>query len=539
MTTISSLSEDILFHCFGFLHSVNVLMVVPSISKEFRELVRCRLKHLNAKRKEAELVLESDLHIDKKEVRDRILKGFVNYLSSIENLESLIVEDYDLDAGEANLSILDRNQNTLRSLSLRNIQITNLSIALPVLESLTLYHCAPLNKFSLACPCLVSLTLKQMPLSDLDLQNILSNAPSLQHLSIEACGNIRTLGESAEEEATDKMAWELPCLKSLSLVQGQFRTRATVRMLERCLNLEKLEISKFRQLNRIPIYLPKLVHLDFSRANGVPLLQCPDLQYLNLSGTSMNDEQLDSTLSSCPSLRRLILREAYQVTPAFVFPALPHLTVLDVSKSAIGDEALRRLGTTSPHLESLNIEWCDSLGTPTVLLPCLRFLNACYTTADDNFFQSVFVNSPLLESLIADHAFLETLGFSSVHLRVLDVGSTRISDEQINPLVANCPNLQILRADGCNSLENIHFTSPSLRSVSMSRCTSMRQCILQCPLLLQLNLLGCNVLVTLETSECKLLDQVNLRFTHALSLSDKPVTLKKPSPFMQKLLNMQ
>ena len=195
------------------------------------------------------------------------------------------------------------------------------------------------------------------------------------------------------------------------------------------------------------ISAPSLTSLDLSRNRHLqcPHLHTPTLLQLDLSRTFINDLDLSHTCSTLShSLRTLRLQSCKNVRQLPFH--LPQLTILDVSGTAVVDEALVGVVRTSPQLLVLFANECGVLRSPAVVSATLTVLS--------------------LRSCEA----LRMAELACPALTELDLSDTPVTDAALVTLLAELTQLRVLSLRQCYQLTQPALTHslPSLTSLDLS-----------------------------------------------------------------------
>ena len=219
-----------------------------------------------------------------------------------------------------------------------------------------------------------------------------------------------------------------------------------------------------------------LCSLDLSRNRRLqsPLLCAPSLLQLDLSRTFINDLDLQKTcegltrlrtlrLQSCKNVRRLPLR-------------LPHLTILDLSNTAVVDEALARVAQTSPQLQVLfanecgtlrspaiasstltvlSLRSCESLRLPALPCPALTELDLSDTPVTDAALVALLGGLTQLRVLSLRQCYQLTqpaLTHSLPSLTSLDLSMSGVQSEGVQSFMEKAKGLQTLQAEMCTKV---------------------------------------------------------------------------------------
>ena len=160
------------------------------------------------------------------------------------------------------------------------------------------------------------------------------------------------------------------------------------------------------------------VDLSRNRRLQCPRLSCPALVQLDLSRTFVNDFDL---AKSCEGLTRLRVLRLQSCKNVRLLPLrLPHLSIVDLSNTAVVDEAVARIAQSSPVLSVLfanecstlrapaiasatltvlSLRSCESLRAPTILCPALTELDLSDTPVTDAALVTALSSLPLLRGL--------------------------------------------------------------------------------------------------------------------------------------------
>ncbi|KAL0209273.1 hypothetical protein RCL1_003531 [Eukaryota sp. TZLM3-RCL] len=199
----------------------------------------------------------------------------LRHLSSLTELylnDCLLLSDISSLAGLSNLSVLDLSKctgvETLHSLptNLRSLIVADL----PRLSSLIgVDHCCILNSFTLC------------NLENLTSISSLGHFSSLSFISISSCPKLSEFSSLAQHKNLTRIEISACCVDNLNFIKG-------LKQLEKLYleNLDKLiDISVVTECQR----LRKVRFINCSVASFSPLLLCPNLEYVYVSGTFASD----------------------------------------------------------------------------------------------------------------------------------------------------------------------------------------------------------------------------------------------------------
>ena len=176
------------------------------------------------------------------------------------------------------------------------------------------------------------------------------------------------------------------------------------------------------------------------------LAQCPRLRELDLSRVaSVDPDDLAQGLSGCPLLERLSVAGMGAPLEQLVPPTgFSRLTYLDVSRSGMTNNSLRRIRRLFPKLHTLNMQGCQAVteGGLMTYLPRLRQLRSL------DLRDVAGVTKALLVKLKGSH--LTKLRLNDVHQRGY---SSHLNTEDVANLALDCQSLKFLEVeDPCSDL---------------------------------------------------------------------------------------
>ncbi|WOL01015.1 F-box/LRR-repeat protein 15-like [Canna indica] len=354
-----------------------------------------------------------------------------------------------------------------------------------MLKSLKLDNCGALTSISLDLPHLQNISLVYLrKFVNLDLWS-----PALKQIKISRCSALRHI--SINSDALQKLVLQKQeCLSNLSL---------------QCQNLVEVDLSFCESLTN------SLCEV-FSNGGGCPKLRslildnCQSLTIIKISSCTLVYLSLDgcramTTLElSCPNLQEVNLDGCDQLEGASFCPV--DLELLDLGICP----RLRVLRIEAPKMLVLELKGCGVLSEAYINCPCLKSLDAsfCRKFSDESLSRAAAL-CPHIESLVLSSCLSVGLdGPSSLHLlghlTMLDLSYTFVMN--LRPIFDNCLTLLILRLSACkylidSSLDALYKEGalPALRELDLSYSSVGQLDILElstyCTNLVHLNLNGC------------------------------------------------
>ena len=221
---------------------------------------------------------------------------------------------------------------------------------------------------------------------------------------------------------------------------------------------------------------PSLTSLDLSRNRRLqcPTLSCAGLTQLDLSRTFVNDLDLERSCEGCGQLRVLRLQGCKNVR---LLPlSLPQLRIVDLSGTAVLDDAVQRLSAQSPGLRVLFLNECSLLRSPVIASSTLTALSlrSCEGLRSASLLCPMLRELDLSDTGVSDAALAAALSCLS-QLRVL---SLRQCDQLAAPaLTADLPLLESLElsmsAVQSEGVRTFMLRAPQLQSLQAAQCAKL------------------------------------------------------------------
>ncbi|XP_020100177.1 F-box/LRR-repeat protein 15-like isoform X1 [Ananas comosus] len=388
------------------------------------------------------------------------------------------------------------------------------------------------------CPILRSLVLNNCK----SLSMVELNSHSLVSLSLVGCSSMSVLQLSC------------PNLQKLNLDGCDLLKRASF-----ChVGLESLNLGICPMLTFLQIEAQQLLILELTGCGMLSqaLVNCPRLTSLDARFCrEIKDGSFSRTAASCPNIQSLILSSCTSIGADGLSSLcwLQQLTLLDLSYTHL--MSLQPVFDNCLQLKILNLSACKNLADSCLdalykehALPSLRELDLSYSS----------VGQTAISHLLSCCTNLVHLNLNGcTNLRDLVWGSS--NSHSCEDLVEICPSnsitkenehlLEVLNCTGCSKLEKVFIPSMSncfhlsklslklsvnlrevdltccaLRTLNLSKCSSLEILKLDCPRLINLQLQGCSMLTeeNLESAilRCNMLVILNVNCCPKIKAAD-------------------
>ncbi|KAK9683909.1 hypothetical protein RND81_10G174200 [Saponaria officinalis] len=324
-------------------------------------------------------------------------------------------------------------------------------------------------------------------------------------------------------------------LEALTIGKGQLG-EAFFDALTDCPLLKKLVVCDAALGNgvqEISINHDMLQHLQITKCRVLRVsLRCPQLDTLSLKRSNMA-----LVVLNCPLLRNLDIGSCHKLPDTAIRSAViscPLLEYLDMSNcSCVSDETLREIADACPSLRELDASYCPNISLESVrmlLLTVLR-LESCEGITSASMTAIAYCN--MLEVLELDNCnLLMSVSLELPHLRNLRLVHCR----KFVDLNLQCLNLSSLTVSNCPALHRISISSNALKKLALHKQGSLNSLSLQCQYLEEVDLAdcesltdpvcdvfsdggGCPMLKSLVLDNCESLTHMRLHSTSLIDLS--------------------
>jgi len=208
--------------------------------------------------------------------------------------------------------------------------------------------------------------------------------------------------------------------------------------------------SQFDMIKRAT-WLKKLMLIKCSRftAKGIKTILSENIEYLDLAGSELNDESVEAIAKYGTKLRGLSLSKCSYVSSRAIISLsrLKNLDTLDLCQLPVSDECLRIIVDGMPNLTELALA-----DIPYISDHSARIL------ARHKGVWGMSLNS----TSISDEG-LRHFGNNVQWLYLM--GNSRITDEGIETLISNCPQLRALQISGTSVTPRIIFKVLQLKDL--------------------------------------------------------------------------
>ncbi|XP_028777348.1 F-box/LRR-repeat protein 15 isoform X2 [Neltuma alba] len=288
-------------------------------------------------------------------------------------------------------------------------------------------------------------------------------------------------------------------LEVLTLGKGQILDNF-FHALADCTMLKKLNINDAtlgNGIQEISIYHDRLCHLQLTKCRVMRIsVRCPLLETMSLKRSSMAQ-----AVVNCPLLHELDIGSCHKLPDAVIRSAAtscPQLVSLDMSNcSCVSDETLREIAQNCANLSILDASYCPNISLESVRLPMLTVLKIHSCEGITSASMAAIAHSYMLEVLELDNCSLLT----SVSLNLPRLQNIRLVHcRKFADLDLRTMMLSSIQVSNCPVLHRINITSNSLRKLALQKQDSLITLALQCQSLQEVDLSECE---SLTDSICK------------------------------------
>lgn len=296
------------------------------------------------------------------------------------------------------------------------------------------------------CPLLKELDHSNVIITAIELEEIFKECPNLKGLRLsnstivikDQLNMIFTKGCKLEKldlsnnrissTRFEKLDWNLlKNLKYLGLNNVNISDAALEKIVSNCSTLEKLELEE--------------TSVRFKKINMKAL---KNIKYLSL-GYNIEAADLEHVFAECQNLIKLDLKGCHRVTAGdfekLDWKSLKNLEYLDVGHTEITAMGLENICTNCPALKTLKLSGCKNLAV---------------------FATTVFNLRNLRHLLMRGNK----LSWKSLkNLEHLDFSNTCVAKDDVQQIIADCPNLEDINLSGCTNLTEIyqkHFNKKTI-----------------------------------------------------------------------------
>ncbi|KAG2377383.1 hypothetical protein C9374_009294 [Naegleria lovaniensis] len=365
------------------------------------------------------------------------------------------------------------------------------------LESLSLIHCNELKFIHITFPMAVCSHLKKLEIRDCrNIQEYCGglkiDCHLLKYLTITStpCVNDRFLSNLIERNASTLQHISLFGLHDFShLCMGKRMSELVQLSLERCKNFSKFHLP----IKQVCTVFPALVDLDLSYT------QFNDESFKSLTHEQRLDHLQVLTLEGCKQLKKPtvgVCKSLHTMNfdlcsdlEAVTIPSghCPSLRNLSMNNTRMNDKSLERIfnannhrgvsiedyqnGLVSPPISKLSAKKCKLIFNPKITSYHLEELdlNGCFNCSS-----------------------VKVVDLSKQSLKKLNLGWTKISDDDLNKIVTTCPSLTELSLNTCDNLVNPHIESQSLKKISFTGAHFLHNPVFKCDKLQQVDFRNCD-----------------------------------------------
>ncbi|KAE8658036.1 F-box/LRR-repeat protein 15 [Hibiscus syriacus] len=305
-----------------------------------------------------------------------------------------------------------------------------------------------------------------------------------------------------------------------------------------CLNFENRNIS-LEQFDDMCQRYPNATEVNLSGTPYMHLLVMKAVYSLrNLEALTLGKGQLGDdfflALTKCSMLRSLDVNDAILGDGSQEIP-INHDRLCDlkvtkcrVMRISISEETLREIASTCSNLHVLNSSYCPNISLESVRLPMLTVLKLDNCEGITSASMAAIAYSDMLEELELNNCHLLTsvsLGLplsNCVALHRINISSNALKklalqkQENMTMLALQCQGLQEVHLTDCASLTdsicNVFSDGggcPMLKSLVLDNCESLTALQFSSTSLVNLSLVGCRAITTLDLA-CPCLEKICL-----------------------------
>ncbi|EFC45954.1 predicted protein [Naegleria gruberi] len=361
------------------------------------------------------------------------------------------------------------------------------------LEILTIIHCSSLYSIKIEYPMQVCKNLKRLEIRDCrSIQEcsggIKLDCYLLEHLNITStpCINERFISNLIDRNSNT--------LKTINLFN--LLDFSNISISKKMINLNKINLQRCKNF--------KQFHLPIKQVcNVLPKLEELDLSYTNINDDSIksltNEQKLDQLkelkLENCKNLIKPIIGNCQMLTSiSFDFCSYledvnipsnncPSLDKLSLNYTKINDKSIERIFNlpqpfigfnelkTPPPITKLSAKKCKLIYNPKITSYSLEDLDlhGCYNISS-----------------------LSLIDLSKKSLKRVNLGWTKIDDDNLTKIVETCPSIRELSVNTCDNLINPTIQSNSLQFISFQGAHHLQNPILKCSSLKHVDLRNCD-----------------------------------------------
>lgn len=245
--------------------------------------------------------------------------------------------------------------------------------------------------------------------------------------------------------------------------------------------LEKIELYYMNHIHELKIKHKNIKILKLKHLKELKNIQieCPKLEYLDLSFTKVKDTNIELLCKISKYLKILKLKGCQQL----MNPMIEHLSI-----------------------QKINLDFCKLLNNPLIQCPLLEELNLSNTNIKDHLLEKLIIKNENLKSIIFQKCekleypkiksnSLEYLNFHgstnieemniiSPNLNKLILNWTKIKDRNIERIIESCPILKYLELKVCDELESPKIKSDLLEYLDFNGSKRLNHPIIECKNLL-------------------------------------------------------
>lgn len=338
------------------------------------------------------------------------------------------------------------------------------------------------QKYSLNLLKLRILNLNTTRITDEGLFFILKNSENLESLSISHCANLNDANLNIVKNT----------LKHLTV---EYCYNLNLRSFMECMNLETFHVIKVKSLGNIFEFSIKNQNLKNLTIGGVQIMNYPkdvistSMKSLTLHSLNISQYNFENIIDYYPELEVLHLINLKN----FMIKEINSPMLKELYFSLDSDIGFNN---KLPNLELLSFKWIRSTSWnhDWDFNNNLKTLIIDQCNITDQNIESILFNNPNIQNLTA----CGPLNFPIViqrDLKRLDLSSTMTNDENINTLLIQCPSIEYLSLRMCKEIKN-PINLKSLRELHISgtkmNCISIIKTLELCPNIIFLNISSCN-----------------------------------------------
>ncbi|HBL98356.1 TPA: hypothetical protein DDZ86_01790 [Candidatus Dependentiae bacterium] len=303
-------------------------------------------------------------------------------------------------------------------------------------------------------------------ITDKKLTSLFCIAPHIKKLSINSCFELKYPDWNSLYIAFDSRPHNQ--VKQLSLLNCSAVLIKNIPWIFfsnlKALNVGQTDIGD-QKLNEIIKCCPNITALGLKMCTELNFKKTPwealtNLRAIDFTGDSINDTTLRPVPALCVNLKELKINSCYAVALSHFVWNCKDLSVLKALSTDISCHELERILGTCNYLKNVNFSQCPRVGFNILAkknLALIKRINVGSTNITDDQLENILKNSPFLLKLHLYGCdllkFKGNLSWCKVpFLTDLNVGATAINDKQLEKIFTHCKRLVKLKLNSCKKI---------------------------------------------------------------------------------------